>query len=161
MLQPIVAALDRLIYIQQQLLEFAEQKRTILIERKMDELNFLVKQEGKLVKQLNQAESERETLAAELLQKHPALNFSQLVAQLPDEAMKQKLQSQMKLLQELLIELQAKNKVNERLLIDSMNFVQHMIDQVTKSKQQHFNYQPPLGQQKTPTNSRGFFDTKA
>jgi flagellar biosynthesis/type III secretory pathway chaperone len=160
-LNPIVAALDELIHIQQQLIEFAEKKRVILIERKVDELNLLVKQEAKLVKQLNHAENERERLTGELLQQHPALSFNQVIGQLPDKAIKNKLQSQMDQLQDLLSELQAKNKVNERLLIDSMNFVQHMIEQVTKSKQQHFNYQSPLGQQTSQSSSRGFFDTKA
>lgn len=161
MLTSLAATLEELIGIQKQLLDFAEQKRIVLIERKVDELNGLVKEEAKLVKGLNQAENERERLAAELRQEHPDLTFSQFVAQLPDEIMKKRLQTQIETLQELLVELQAKNKINERLLIDSMSFVQHMIDQVTKTKQQNFNYQSPMGQPKSQTGNRGFFDTKA
>lgn len=161
MLTSLAATLEELIGIQKQLLDFAEQKRIVLIERKVDELNGLVKEEAKLVKGLNQAENERERLAAELRQEHPDLTFSQFVAQLPDEIMKKRLQTQIETLQELLVELQAKNKINERLLIDSMSFVQHMIDQVTKTKQQNFNYQSPMGQPTSQTGNRGFFDTKA
>lgn len=161
MLTSLAATLEELIGIQKQLLDFAEQKRIVLIERKVDELNGLVKEEAKLVKGLNQAENERERLAAELRQEHPDLTVSQFVAQLPDEIMKKRLQTQIETLQELLVELQAKNKINERLLIDSMSFVQHMIDQVTKTKQQNFNYQSPMGQPKSQTGNRGFFDTKA
>lgn len=161
MLTSLAATLEELIGIQKQLLDFAEQKRMVLIERKVDELNGLVKEEAKLVKQLNQAENERERLAAELRQEHPDLTFSQFVAQLPDEIMKKRLGTQIETLQELLAELQVKNRINERLLIDSMSFVQHMIDQVTKTKQQNFNYQSPMGQPKSQTGNRGFFDTKA
>lgn len=161
MLTSLAATLEELIGIQKQLLDFAEQKRIVLIERKVDELNGLVKEEAKLVKQLNQAENGREQLAEELRQEHPDLTFSEFVAQLPDEIMKKRLQTQIETLQELLVELQAKNKINERLLIDSMSFVQHMIDQVTKTKQQNFNYQSPMGQPKLQTGNRGFFDTKA
>lgn len=161
MLNTLVATLEEMIGIQKQLLDFAEQKRIILIERKVDELNQLVKDEGKLVKQLNQAESKREQLAAELRQENPNLSFNQFVDGIPDELMRRKLQAQIKTLQQLLEELQVKNKVNERLLLDSMTFVQHMIEQVTKTKQQNFNYQSPMGQQPPQTSNQGFFDTKA
>jgi hypothetical protein len=157
----IVTTLDELISIQNQLINFAEKKTTVLIERKVDELNKLVQEETKIVKQLTDLDNERERLVESLLQKHPLFSFSQFVEQLPGDSTRSKLQSQLETLQQLMVELQAKNKINERLLTDSMSFVQHMIEQVTKSKQQHFNYQSPLGQQKSLTSSQGFFDTKA
>ena len=83
MLTSLAATLEELIGIQKQLLDFAEQKRIVLIERKVDELNGLVKEEAKLVKQLNLAENGREQLAAQLRQEHPDLTFSEFVAQLP------------------------------------------------------------------------------
>lgn len=161
MLQLVVTTLKELISVQKQLINYAEQKKTVLIERKVDELNKLVQEETKVVKQLNELEIEREKLVANVLQKHPSLSFSQFVEQIPEASTRNSLQLQVKTLQQLMGELQAKNKINERLLKDSMSFVQHMIEQVTKSKQQHFNYQSPMGQQKSPTNSQGFFDTKA
>jgi flagellar biosynthesis/type III secretory pathway chaperone len=161
MLQSVVTALDKLIDIQKQLIDFAEQKRIILIERNINELNLLVKQEAKLIRQLGQIDQEREQLVNAVLESNPGLTFSQFVGHLPDAQMKIALQIRMNDLQEVLVELQAKNKVNERLLKDSMSFVQHMIEQVTKSNSQNFNYQSPMGQQKSQTSSRGFFDTKA
>ena len=157
----IVTALDKLIDIQTELLNYADLKKTALIERKADELNRLVKEETKLVKQLGQTESERMQLVETLMQEHPTLSFAEFAEQLPDEQVKQKLQLQLKTLQQLTAELQDKNKVNDRLLKDSMSFVQHMIDQITQSQQQQFNYQSPMGQQQKQTSSRGFFDTKA
>ncbi|MBB5179317.1 flagellar biosynthesis/type III secretory pathway chaperone [Planomicrobium koreense] len=161
MLNRLGVALEELIEIQKQLIDYAEQKRVVLIERRVDELNVLVKDEAKLVKQLNVIEAERERVAIQLMEQYGADSFSGLVDGLPDELMKRKLQTQVKTLQGLLVELQAKNQINERLLLDSMHFVQHMIDQVTKTKQQHFNYQSPIGNQKPQTSSQGFFDTKA
>lgn len=161
MLNLVVHTLDELISIQKQLIRYAERKQTVLIERKVDELTELVKEESKLVKQLGQLEDERQQLVADVLEEHPGLTFSQFAEQLPDEHIKQELHNQLTTLQMLLVELQAKNKTNEKLLEDSMSFVQHMITQVTKSKQQHFNYQSPTGQQKIQTNNQGFFDTRA
>lgn len=161
MLNLVVNTLDELISIQKQLIRYAERKQTVLIERKVDELTELVKEETKLVKQLGQLEDERQQLVADVLKEHPGLTFSQFAEQIPDEDVKQELYSQLKTLQMLLTELQAKNKTNEKILEDSVSFVQHMITQVTKSKQQHFNYQSPASQQKPQTSNQGFFDTRA
>lgn len=161
MLKELGTALDEMIHVQEKLIGFADEKQAVLIERRVDDLNVLVKEEAKLVKELNAIETERERITGILLQEHGASGFSEMVDGLTDELMKRKLQNQVSTLQDLLIELQAKNRINERLLLDSMHFVQHMIDQVTKTKQQQFNYQSPIGQPKPQTNSQGFFDTKA
>lgn len=161
MLDLVVTTLDELISLQKQLIRYAERKQTVLIERKVDELTELVKEESKLVKQLGELEDERQQLVADVLDEHPGLTFSEFTEQISDEKVKKELHLQLKTLQTLLTELQAKNKVNEKILEDSMSFVQHMITQVTKSKQQHFNYQSPGIQQKMQTNNQGFFDTRA
>ena len=161
MLHLVVTTLEELINIQKQLINFADRKQTVLIERKVDDLNQLVQEETKIVKRLNELETEREQLVESLLEENSSRSFSQFVEQIPEASIRNSLQLQLKTLQLLMGELQAKNKINERLLKDSMSFVQHMIEQVTKSKQQHFNYQSPMGQQTSPTSSQGFFDTKA
>lgn len=161
MLESIFTTLNELIHIQKQLVDVAESKKVILIERKVDDLNQLVKEEAKLVKQLEQLENKRTQLVESLLQQHPSLSFSQYVELIPDNLTRTNLQFQLKTLQQLMVELQTKNQLNERLLKDAMSFVHHMIEQVAKTKQQSFNYQSPLGQQKSQTSSRGFFDTKA
>jgi flagellar biosynthesis/type III secretory pathway chaperone len=161
LLNLVVTTLEQLINLQKQLIVFAERKKLVLIERKVDDLNRLVKEESLIVKQLSQLENERVQRVESLMQEHTPLSFSQFVEQIPDDLTRTNIQLQVKTLQQLIGELQEKNNVNETLLEDSMSFVQYMIDQVTKSKQQHFNYQPPLAQQKLQTSNRGFFDTKA
>lgn len=156
----LVTALDGLINVQQQLIGCADRKKAALIERSVDRLNDITKEEKKLVKQLEQAETERMAVLESMSQVQPAANFQSFLEGLPDGPEKQQLQLQLKTLQELVSELQAKNRINDRLLKDSMSFVQHMIDQITKSQQQQFNYQSPTGQ-KSQTGNRGFFDTKA
>ncbi|MFC4711673.1 flagellar protein FlgN [Planococcus dechangensis] len=155
------ATLDELITIQQQLIRYAERKQTVLIEHKVDELTELVKEETRLIRRLGQLEDERQRLVTDVLEEHPGLNFSQFADQMSDESAKQALKQQLKTLQHLLEELQQKNRHNEKLVLDSMGFVQQMIDQVTAPKQQPFNYQPQSGAQKPQTDNRGFFDTKA
>ncbi|QHJ72331.1 flagellar protein FlgN [Planococcus halotolerans] len=163
MLNAMVTALDQLIDVQQQLITCADNKKAALIERNVDNLNGVTKEEKKLVKQLEQAEQERMAAMESVAQDSAAAGFQSYLDQLPDGQARQKIESQLKTLQELTAELQAKNKINDRLLKDSMSFVQHMIDQITKSQQQQFNYQSPMGQagQKSQTSNRGFFDTKA
>ena len=157
----LITTLEELIIILNQLINMAQKKKVVLIERKVDELNQLGQEEAKIVKQLSQVDQERELLVESALQNHPSLRFSQFVEQLPDDLTRKNLQSKLKILQQLMTELHDINKVNERLIEDSVNFVQHMIQHITKSKQQNFNYQSPIGQQKTQTSNRGFFDTKA
>lgn len=161
MLNSVITALESLIDIQKELILSAEEKKKALVERQADDLNRLVKEEAKLVKQLEGAETERVRLVEELLSGNPSMSFYTYAEGLPDGQEKQQVQLKMKTLQQLTLELQDKNKVNDRLLKDSMSFVQHMIGQITKSQQQNFNYQSPAGQQKSQTSSRGFFDTKA
>ncbi|RNF38765.1 flagellar protein FlgN [Planococcus salinus] len=157
----LVTTMEKLISLHKRLIDCADQKKTILIERRVDELNRLVPEEAELIRQLESLDSERQQLMADLSEKQTASSFGEFIEQLPDGAAKDKLQSQLASLQQLMAELQEKNRTNEQLLKDSMRFVHHMIEQVTKSKQQNFNYQSPNSQQKSPTNNRGFFDTKA
>jgi ABC-type antimicrobial peptide transport system ATPase subunit len=157
----VITTMKELIHIQKKLIRNAEQKRTVLIERKVDELNQLVKEETVLVKELEQVENERVQLVENLLEEHPTLTFNQYVEQLPDESLKEKIIAQLHTLRGLMMDLQTKNRVNEKLIEDSLGFVHHMVDQVIKSKQQHFNYQSPLDRHKSQTINHGFFDSKA
>lgn len=161
MLKMMTATLDELIAIQKQLICYAERKQTVLIEHKVDELTELVKEENRLIRRLGQLEDERQRLVTEVLEEHPGLSFSQFAEQVTDESAKQALQEQLKTLQQLLSELQLKNRQNEKLVIDSMGFVQEMIEHVTASKKQPYNYQPQTRAQKPQPENRGFFDTKA
>lgn len=157
----VVNTLEELINIQKQLINYSERKKTVLIERKLDELNQIVQEEAKLVKQLGKLENNRKHQIESVMHGDPSLSFSQFVDTLSDDLIRKKLTTQLNTLQHLTLELQSSNKVNEQLLKDSLSFVQHMIDQVTYSKQRHFNYQSPLRPQNSQTSSRGFFDTKA
>ena len=157
----VITTMKELIHIQKKLIRHAEQKRTMLIERKVDALNHLVKEEAVLVKELEQVENERIQLVDNLLEEHPTLTFNQFVEQLQDDLLKEKIIAQLHTLRGLMSELQTKNRVNEKLIEDSLGFVHHMVDQIIKSKQQHFNYQSPLDKQKSQTINHGFFDSKA
>src|SRR5690606_23945908 len=101
--------LDGLITIQQQLILCADNKKTALIERSTDSLNAITKEEKKLVKQLEQAEEERMSVMESVLQDSSAANFQAWLGTLPSGQEKHKLESQLKTLQELTAELQAKN----------------------------------------------------
>ena len=161
MLDRITTILKEMINIQKLLIGCSERKKAVLIKREVDELTQIVQEEAKLMKQLSALENERQEQAESSMHEHPSLTFIEFVNTLPDEEIRKKLSSQFTTLQQLTIELQSKNKINEQLLKDSLSFVQHMIDQVTHSKQRQFNYQSPLNPQPSQTSSRGFFDTKA
>ncbi|KKK38987.1 hypothetical protein WQ57_06485 [Mesobacillus campisalis] len=161
MVEFIIQSLEKMIITQKQLISLSERKKMALIQRDMSELNVIVGEEARLVNLFGELENQRLEQAEQLLQAHPSLTFGQLAHAVPDESGGKKLRSRIDTLKELMVELQEKNKVNELLLKDSLNFVQHMIDQVAYSGQRHFNYQSPLSPQKTQAGSRAFFDTKA
>ncbi|MBU9672610.1 flagellar protein FlgN [Planococcus sp. CP5-4] len=161
MLKMMNATLDELIVIQQQLIRYAERKQTVLIEHKVDELTELVKEETRLLRRLGQLEDERERLVIEVLEEHPGLSFSQFTEQLSDETAKQALQEQLTTLKQLLMELQAKNRQNEKLVQDSVDFIAGMIGHITTPVKQPYNYQPQSSTKHTQSTNRGFFDTKA
>lgn len=161
MLKMMTATLDDLITIQHQLIRYAERKQTVLIEHKVDELTELVKEETRLIRRLGQLEDERERLVIEVLEEHPGLSFSQFTEQLSDETAKQALQDQLTTLKHLLLELQAKNRQNEKLVQDSVDFIAGMIGHITTPTKQPYNYQPQSRTQHTQSTNRGFFDTKA
>lgn len=161
MLELLVTKLEELTNIQRQLLQYAERKKAVLIERSIDELTEMVQGERKLVKELGQLEKERVQLVDKVLESHPNVTFREFLAGISDRELRVQLESQLNTLQGLMTELQMKNKLNEQLLKDSMNFVHQMIDQVTQSQKQQFNYQSPQSQQKSESSSHGFFDTRA
>ena len=161
MLKMMTATLDDLISIQHQLIRYAERKQTVLIEHKVDELTELVKEETRLIRRLGQLEDERERLVIEVLEEHPGLSFSQFTEQLSDETAKHALQDQLTTLKHLLLELQAKNRQNEKLVQDSVDFIAGMIGHITTPAKQPYNYQPQSGTKPTQSTNRGFFDTKA
>lgn len=161
MLKMMTATLDELITIQHQLIRYAERKQTVLIEHKVDELTELVKEETRLIRRLGQLEDERERLVIEVLEEHPGLSFSQFTEQLSDETAKLALQDQLTTLKQLLMELQAKNRQNEKLVQDSVDFISGMIGHITTPAKQPYNYQPQSNTKHTQSTNRGFFDTKA
>jgi flagellar biosynthesis/type III secretory pathway chaperone len=161
MVELIINTLEQMIHIQKRLINSSEQKKAALIQRNLDELNQIVQEEARLVKQLGELENQRKEQAETALQAHPFLAFSQLADTLPADSAAEKLRLHIHTLKQLTVELQAKNKVNEQLVRDSLSFVQHMIDQVAHSGQRHFNYQSPLSPQNVLAESRVFFDTKA
>jgi flagellar biosynthesis/type III secretory pathway chaperone len=157
----IIQTLENMIITQKQLIGLSERKKTALVQRDVSELNAIVGEESRLVKLFGELENKRLEQAEQLLQAHPSLTFGQLAHAVPDESAGKKLRSHIETLNELMVELQEMNKLNEQLLKDSLNFVQHMIGQVAHSGQRHFNYQSPLSPQKMQAGSRAFFDTKA
>lgn len=161
MLKMMTATLDELITIQQQLIRYAERKQTVLIENKVDELTELVKEETRLIRRLGQLEDERQRLVTEVLEEYPGLSFSQFAEQMTDESAKHALQEQLSTLKQLLMELQAKNRQNEKLVQDSVDFIEGMIGHITAPVKQPYNYQPQSGAKNTQSTNRGFFDTKA
>ncbi|MCD8510245.1 MAG: flagellar protein FlgN [Bacillus sp. (in: Bacteria)] len=88
-------------------------------------------------------------------------SFHILINEIPDEWIRESILKQIAKLQQLMEELQLRNNINEQLLKDALSFTQQMINQVTKSQTNHFNYQSPGSQQQRETGSKGFFDTRA
>lgn len=161
MLELLVTKLEEITDIHHHLLHYADKKQNAIIERNIDELNNLVQEESQLVKRVNQLENERIQLVKDIAGVQQDQSFRIMISEIPDVKMRESILKQITTLQQLMEELQVRNNINEQLLKDALSFVQQMINQVTKSKNNQYNYQSPGSQQPTETGGRGFFDTRA
>jgi flagellar biosynthesis/type III secretory pathway chaperone len=166
MLNVLIEVLQDMAAVNRELLQVADQKREVLIERNITELDRLVKIEAVLVKKLVKLEEDRLFQVEEYVKRSHLsfenLTFSALVETIQDEKERTELQS---LIQQLTNEtalLKERNALNERLIKDSLTFVNYMVDQMTAKSKQNLNYQHPTSRvQNQSSSGRSFFDTKA
>jgi flagellar biosynthesis/type III secretory pathway chaperone len=109
------------------LLETAKKKQQILISGEMNPLLGVLSEESKLIKKINELDTERAALLGE---RGNDLTLTELIQQQPDGDEKRELISLQKKLQALITEIKTENENNQQLLKQSLEFTQFMIEQM-------------------------------
>jgi len=156
-----IETLDNLIDIQRQLIDIADRKKEMIIERKIDDLIQINKNEEIIIDQFIKLKNDLEyQIIQHSTNNDTPTSLNDFIDPITDLSLKEKMREKQSILFQEMITLKDKNQLLEHLLKDSLQFVHQMVDQLTKSKQQNYNYTSPM-QKQTATFTKGFFDTKA
>ncbi|KZE70232.1 flagellar biosynthesis protein FlgN [Paenibacillus jamilae] len=164
--------LERLIDVLEQLdqkhlilLELAKSKKKIVMENDMDSLVQHLNQESRLLKQVEQLEEARMEVSYELLRERGIksqlnLTITELARLVFDPEDKNKLLSVQSRLSHTLSELKEINEINQKLIEQSLVFIDYSLDLLVGRPNQEMTYMHP--DQKSNQHARpGLFDTKA
>lgn len=147
-----------------QLVELAEQKRLMLIQNDVEQLNGIVNRESKIVRHISTLEQQRVEILGQYLIKRgfrpdPRITISDLVKILFKAEEKEALMEAQQTLIRTMSELKEKNKLNQLLIQQSLTFVNYSLDLMTGGPEDDALYRHP-GQQGTGYNRPGLYDAR-
>lgn len=159
-------AFEKIVAVQEQLVNLSQRKKDVLIQGNIDSLSKLIQEESKLVRLLGKLEEERISRMKEYLASKgihtEELTLTQLLEIIPSKVDQIQIQELADKLQQSIQQLQQHNQLNSKLIQDSLNYVNDSIELMTDQSKEAINYQRPAGKLKTnSTSARSFFDTKA
>lgn len=157
--------LEQLIELHQVLLVLAKEKTPVLVNNQVDELNSIVHKEHKLIKQVEELDRRRVQLTGEYLisrgyNPDPRVRVSDLIKIVFKAEEKKALSDVQKRLFDSITELQKQNELNQKLIEQSLVFIDYTLDLFVKTPEQDAFYQHP-NQSPYITVRTGLFDTKA
>ncbi|WP_418039506.1 flagellar protein FlgN [Paenibacillus xylanilyticus] len=167
-----MAALDRLIAVLQrmeqnhrEMLALSEIKRQVIVKNDVDQLIAVMNKESKFMKQQEPLESERLSAVHELLQERGIksllnLNITEISKLIFDPADKQRLIEVQNKLAGTLHELKEANQLNQKLIEQSLKFIDFSMDIFASRPEQDATYQHPADKNGNPGRI-GLFDTRA
>ncbi|MCP1137446.1 flagellar protein FlgN [Paenibacillus polysaccharolyticus] len=167
-----MAALDRLIAVLEQMeqghrdmLALSQVKREVIVKNDVDQLIAIMNKESKFMKQQEPLDTERLHAVHELLQERGIksmlnLNVTEISKLIFDPADKQRLFEVQKKLAGTLQELKDINQLNQKLIEQSLMFIDLSMDMFASRPEQDATYQHPADKQGNPGRI-GLFDTRA
>ncbi|MEX2103862.1 MAG: flagellar protein FlgN, partial [Bacilli bacterium] len=142
--------------------QLSEKKKDAIIKGNIDGLSEVVREEGKVVRQIGKLEVERIHSVSQYLQSigisTEGVTMNDLVKLLPSVDDKKKLQELQGDLTDVIMKLQKANDLNQELLQQSLNFVNHSLDLFTETEPDQGTYGNPNQQQGKQQQRRGIFD---
>ncbi|MBY0206051.1 flagellar protein FlgN [Paenibacillus sp. RRE4] len=167
-----MAALDRLIAVLEQMeqshrdmLALSQVKREVIVKNDVDQLIAIMNKESKFMKQQEPLDTERLHAVHELLQERGIksmlnLNVTEISKLIFDPADKQRLFEVQKKLAGTLQELKDINQLNQKLIEQSLMFIDLSMDMFASRPEQDATYQHPADKHGNPGRI-GLFDTRA
>ncbi|MNC05504.1 FlgN protein [compost metagenome] len=156
--------LERLDETHLQMLDLAAVKKQTIMDNKVDGLIDIMNRESKLVKLIGQLEEQRAEAVFIFLQgvgirSNLNLNLSELSRLVFDPEDKSRLQQVQQKLSDTLQRLKQANELNQKLIEQSLTFIDYSLDLLVGRPNQEFTYHHPAD--KGYTSARpGLFDTR-
>ncbi|MCD1260849.1 flagellar protein FlgN [Paenibacillus athensensis] len=163
-IQALLETMNRLQTAYEALLELSLEKTQVLVRNDVDQLNFIVNKENKLMRGIVEADQLRvqvinEYLIARGYNPNPKITVSDLVKIIFKAEEKQSLAEAQRSLLEIVARLKERNAVNQQLVEQSLYFINYSLDLVIGAPEDDVVYQNP--HQAKGGNRMGMFDTKA
>lgn len=166
MLTPLMRNLHSLVDAHQALVHIADRKKESVINNDLDTITSLLKEESRLVKEIERLEEERNSLVKTYAEsigiKAEGMTLSQLISHVPSVSQREELGNIATRLQQIITELKRKNELNTKLIQDALHYVNQSILLITEPDDE-FTYQGAgaMDRNSPPVTNRSFFDTKA
>lgn len=163
-IQVLVHIMEQLLETHESLLELSEEKTQLLVKNDVEQLNYIVNKERKLVKQIAELDQQRfmevgKYLISRGYNPNPKVTVSDLIKLIFKAEEKQALMQAHSNLMPVLVRLQLINKTNQQLIEHSLSFIDYSIDLVLGPSEESVIYRNP-SQQKSDSRV-GIFDTRA
>ncbi|GAA0318828.1 hypothetical protein GCM10008967_06750 [Bacillus carboniphilus] len=157
--QNLQTQLETLLQLHKQLLEAAQHKTEIVKKGDMDGLQQLLKQEQKLILEIDRAEKERQAISGELVPSVEKPTLEDCLPVLSQEQQNLLIQTREEL-RATIAEIEMHNNLNYELIQQSLHYV-HVSLNLFHPKQEAINYGPPKGPKAKAPSQVGMFQTKA
>lgn len=164
-IQRLIDALNQLVDVHQTMLASGQAKKEAIMKDDIESLIQIMNQESRMMKRIAALEEERVAACQVFLQEKgikSALNLTitELARLVFDPEEKKALLHTQKALSKTLNELKFINDLNQKLIEQSLAFVNYSMDLLGASPMQEATYKPPTDK---PTGSKGpgFFDARA
>lgn len=147
-LTTLIELLEQLDEVHMQMLDLAAEKKQIIMDNKVDALIDILNRESKLMKRIGQLEEQRIAAAYTVLQdvgirSNLNLNLTELSRLIFDPEDKARLQHIQKKLSGTLHRLKEANELNQKLIEQSLTFIDYSLDLLVGRPNQEITYQHP------------------
>ncbi|MFP4975371.1 flagellar protein FlgN [Paenibacillus sp. CN-4] len=160
----LIELLERLDEVHLQMLDLAASKKQAIMDNKVEELIEIMNRESKYVKLIGQLEEQRAEAAHALLQqvgiRSPLnLNLTELSRLVFDPEEKQLLLGMQQKLSETLTKLKQANELNQKLIEQSLLFIDYSLDLLVGRPNQDITYHHP-SDRSNHNGTSGLFDAR-
>jgi flagellar biosynthesis/type III secretory pathway chaperone len=160
----LIQTMYQLIQIHQVLLELSQQKTSILVMNQVEQLNQIVNKETSLIKKIKELDNQRiidinEFLLEKGYKPNPRITVEDVTKLVFKADDKRALEDAQRNLLRIIEELQELNQLNQKLIEQSLAFIEYSMDIVLGPPDDEVIYHKPLQQQNVKRN--GIFDQKA
>ena len=163
--QPLINLLEQLDQVHMNMLDLADHKKKAIVDNQVDSLIQLMNQETKGMKQIEQLEQQRVSAVHQFLQESGIksqlnLNLTELSRLVFDIEDRKKLLHIQNQLSNTLARLKVANDLNQKLIEQSLSFIDFSLDIMVGRPNQDVTYQHP-SERSSVMGRPGLFDSRA